>query len=347
MSKKFKQVKTFNDKDHLKLLLDLNFGIETQEVTCVSLVKDQTNIKETETKATTQQKHRLHRVSSYINASKTIDALFNKMETNKDNLFTINIQKVENVSLTPDIKSQSVLKRGSQLWNKTRNLQKMVNAFLHPSVTKIDDNIIMTQTLKDSLLGENTSCNNSLIKTNPNHNYAIPLGAFILKPEVDKELIRVALKERVYKCIIEGTKEDNLITEEIDKLFNMNPEKNVFVTSSKHHLFNHLLPNGKTLLYVACQEGNLDIVKYFISKGVNPNIRSKYGNMEDCSLWVACRWDYYDIVNFLLTQGNLDNDDIKYAIHHEKLSKKMFQIMHNFYFLIKYKDEKEKGCLCF
>ena len=39
-------------------------------------------------------------------------------------------------------------KRISSLWTKTKNFQKMLNAFLHPSVVKIDDKDIFCDTLK-------------------------------------------------------------------------------------------------------------------------------------------------------------------------------------------------------
>ena len=38
------------------------------------------------------------------------------------------------------------------------------------------------------------------------------------------------------------------------------------------------MPNGQTLLYIACKEGNYFIVKYMLEKKLNSKIKSKVSN---------------------------------------------------------------------
>ena len=42
-----------------------------------------------------------------------------------------------------------------------------------------------------------------------------------------------------------------------------------------NYLFNQPTSENKTLLYLACQEGNKKIVDFFLSKNLNCNIKSK------------------------------------------------------------------------
>jgi ankyrin repeat protein len=60
---------------------------------------------------------------------------------------------------------------------------------------------------------------------------------------------------------------------------------------------------GKTLIYIACKEGMLDILNYFLDIKLDPMIRSKLSatESEDC-LEVACRWNNLDIVKCLLNR---------------------------------------------
>ena len=71
-------------------------------------------------------------------------------------------------------------------------------------------------------------------------------------------------------------------------------------------MFNQKLSNGKTLFYIACQEGNKEIVKYFLEKNLNPNIRVYYNDNIDSCLAVAVRWNFVDIVKILLESKKIN-----------------------------------------
>ena len=332
--------------------------------------------------------------------------LFDKSQEDINTLINkIISQNVQNVNINININevkrkaSYSPRKQHHQmLWKKTYNFQKMVNAFLHPSVIKIEDSEIFNDTLKNTLMGsENKNCNfaqNSITNinvTNTNksdidinnnsvtainltpinqvrydngyecnncHNKTlpneIPLCKFLMKTEVEQEFIRVNIKEKAFKVLTDGNYNKEQMISQFEKLFFQNPEKLRYLPSDKMYLFNQILSNGKTLLYIACQEGMECMVRYFLEKKLNPNIRVKYFDMEDTCLWVSVRWGFYDIVKLLLDTNKLYEDDVIFAIKHDcKGSKKIRKMLE------KYLEQREgeirksnsspkkRGCACF
>ena len=134
------------------------------------------------------------------------------------------------------------------------------------------------------------------------------------------------------------------IIEEFEDLFNQNPEKKRFLPEDKHYLFNQRLSNGKTLLYIACQEGATEIVKFFLEKRLNPNIKAIYYDMEDTCLAVAARWNYYDIVKLILESNRIDSDDIEETLENENCNEKIKNLLFSH---IPDDRKKKKGCGCF
>lgn len=97
----------------------------------------------------------------------------------------------------------------------------------------------------------------------------------------------------------------------VDQIFKYNPDRNKISPNDSKFIFNEpLKENGKTLLYLACQEGNALFVQYFLNKKLNYNIPSKLENSEETPLECACRWNYLQIVNILLNQCNFNKKDI-------------------------------------
>ena len=185
-----------------------------------------------------------------------------------------------------------------------------------------------------------------IIKKNTvSHN--MTLEQFLRKSEVQKEFIRVNLKAKAFKLITEGVSsldKTKSIIEEFEKLFVQNPEKERFLPEDKHYLFNQRLSNGKTLLYIACQEGATEIVKYFLEKRLNPNIKAIYYDMEDTCLAVAVRWNFYDIVKLILESNRIDSDDIEETLENENCNEKIKNLLFSH---IPDDRKKKKGCGCF
>ena len=88
---------------------------------------------------------------------------------------------------------------------------------------------------------------------------------------------------------------------EMDEIFNKNLERFLFENNHPNFLFNQPLPDcKKTLMYIACQEGNYQVVEFFLNKNMNPSIKSKINDNEfETCLEVAARWNYIDIVKLL------------------------------------------------
>lgn len=227
------------------------------------------------------------------------------------------------------------------LWKKTLNASKMVNAFLHPSVIKIEDNEIFNDTLKKTLLGAREV---NKLSTVVHHEVEISLSQFLRKTEVEKEFIRVSLKERALKLITEGASNTETLIQEFDKLFNLNPEKTRYSTEDKHFLFNQHLSNGKTLLYIACQEGSNEIVDYLLSKDINLNIKVSYYDMEDTCIGVSCRWNYYDIAQKLLQTNKIDQADIVNTLEKENCNNKIKSLLLDY---LPRDHNRKRGCGCF
>lgn len=289
-------------------------------------------------------KYRRHKTEFFETKEEQISNIINRIIV-KNSVKNLNININYNECPPSRKVSNSAEKtRTLMLWKKTINFQRMVNAFLHPKAEKIDDDIIFDSTLKDTLFGIN---NQKLNRRNSpsNKDYEITLGQFLRKSEVEKEFIRIQLKEKAYLLITEGSDNPEELIESFEKLFRQNPEKSRYSPDDRHFLFNQPLSNGKTLLYIACQERIYDAVNYFLLKGLNPNIRSKYYDQEDTCLWVACRWGYYDIVELLLETNKIDPLDIKEEIEKKDCNHRIIQL------LIKYlpKEYKrgKKGCACF
>ena len=221
----------------------------------------------------------------------------------------------------------------------------MLNAFIHPSVVKIDDKDIFCDTLKNTLLDNNTvnnsNINNHILnssnnkeKKKENHKKVkkrMTLTQFLRKSEVEKEFIRVNLKAKAFKLITEGVSSSNTknIIEEFEELFNSNPEKSRFLPEDKHYLFNQRLSNGKTLLYIACQEGATEIVRFFLQKRLNPNIKA----------------NYYDIVKLILDSNRVYEDDIIDILNNEKCSQKIKELIISY--IPDDRKKRNKGCNCF
>lgn len=165
---------------------------------------------------------------------------------------------------------------------------------------------------------------------------------FLDKSDMDKEITRVSLKEKAFKLVTEGGAN---YLQELEELFNKNPERTLHDSTHPKFLFNQLLHNGKTLLYIACQEGKYEIVQFFLSKNLNANILSKSDDNEyESCLQVAARWNYPDIVQLLLDKGNLQQKDLEDTLKIKYLKKPVAKLIKK-----KLKSEKRSkgGCACF
>ena len=148
-----------------------------------------------------KQKIKRQKTDYNFSPKKTIEQYINEISPVQNLNININYNKIERKNSYSQEK-----KRISSLWTKTKNFQKMLNAFLHPSVVKIDDKDIFCDTLKTTLLdNDNTIKYRPIFKKNTtNNHYNITLSQFLRKSEVEKEFIRVNLKAKAFQLITEG-----------------------------------------------------------------------------------------------------------------------------------------------
>lgn len=168
---------------------------------------------------------------------------------------------------------------------------------------------------------------------------------FMCKSEMEKELIRVSLKERALKIVLEGSRD---YKKDLDEIFYCNKERHLFNPNDQNFLFNQpFSDNKKNLLYIACQEGNFEIVNYFISKNLNPNLKSKTDDNEyETCLQVAVRWNYVDIVKLLLEKCKLSEVEVSEAMKN-CFNKQILNLLKQ-YLKEKYGAKgKKSGCACF
>jgi len=106
------------------------------------------------------------------------------------------------------------------------------------------------------------------------------------------------------------------------RLFAKNPDGFAKDENDPTHFYNTPLSNGKTLLYVACQEGKSEIVEFFLDKRLNAFVKSKINeNESESCLQVLCRWNYLKIVKLLLDKVPYKKEDINEALGIDNLSK--------------------------
>lgn len=114
----------------------------------------------------------------------------------------------------------------------------------------------------------------------------------------------------------------------IDKIFKYNPERNIKNENDDSFIFNcPLKSNGKTLIYLACQEGKIEILNYFLDKGLNPKIPSVIDNGVETPIECACRWGYSQIVQCLISRVSYTKRELQKCKKINGISKNIIKIL--------------------
>eukprot|EP00347_Sterkiella_histriomuscorum_P006312 403353242 len=86
------------------------------------------------------------------------------------------------------------------------------------------------------------------------------------------------------------------------------------------HLINIKNPFGKTPLYVACECGNLNIVKMLVENAVNAQLKSQVDKEnQETVLQCAARWKHFEIVQYLVENVQWTKQDLKDVIQIDNL----------------------------
>ena len=70
-------------------------------------------------------------------------------------------------------------------------------------------------------------------------------------------------------------------------------------------IINEIYPNTTTALYVACQNGHVNVIKILLDHGARHNL---HYNETYSPLYVACHWGHFDIVKYLIDNGTNVNE---------------------------------------
>jgi hypothetical protein len=147
--------------------------------------------------------------------------------------------------------------------------------------------------------------------------------------EEEGQTKKINYKEEIYRIIVDG---DTTAVNKIDNLFLSDPEYYLRDENDPNFKFNTALPNGKTLLYIACQEGKIDVVQYLIDKKLNPMVKSKLDEKEgESPLGVAARWNYINIVNLLLEKVEYKKENITEVLDMQGLTKRIRKTLKRHY----------------
>lgn len=250
-------------------------------------------------------------------------------------LRTRNISFVNNQQMTNDTSSldQSSSFIKSQKWKKVSNLFhsiSLLRSFDTKNLTKendIDDDISFYKNHppSNSKLKESSSSNNCQKKNQQLQ--SIFRDAVMNDKLRDCHVLRENFKEEIAYNILYN---NSNVIEVIEDIYQYNPDRNIRNEIDEDFIFNTPLEkNGKTLIYLACQEGKEEIVEYFLNKKLNPKVKSKIDKKTyETPLECASRWGYSKIVKLLLSKVKYTSKEINKVLKMKGLSKIIIDILH-------------------
>ena len=242
------------------------------------------------------------------------------------------------------------IKTGNKNWKKISRISNSINILKSQDIKIIKDEIQLDNDLKDYKM--NLHKNSILKKIKINNKIE---GK---KNDIESQKLKKLFKDALIDDKINNTEQGkNNYKEEIayqiiynninpldiiDKLYKYNPERNIKNEKNNDFIFNTpLKSNGKTLLYIAVQEGKEEIVKYFLKKGLNPKFPSLIDEIEETPLECACRWNYRKIINLLLEKVIYNKKDINKALRINGLSNQVIFTLRNYI-----KKIDQVSCFC-
>lgn len=131
--------------------------------------------------------------------------------------------------------------------------------------------------------------------------------------------------DRFFELIQKGGDKDiPLLQRELDR----DPKKHFYDRSNPNHLINKTNRFNQTPLYLACRNGNLAVVTFFIEQQADPHLVCNVDDDEkETPLEVAARWNHQSVVKYLLENVNWNEDEIKSAIKIEELNPQVLRML--------------------
>lgn len=284
------------------------------------------------------------------NATTNVNININIIEPKSSNLYIISkpnsaksdksLEKLESRKISPRLEKrhsspkpiqsnvnfyESPPRSPSKNWKKISNVIRSVNSLRKYNTKNIDNESEMDEDLQD--YKERLFNNTIKVREAKNEQLESKTSNFSIKIHKDweKSELRFNTKEEIQNLIING---GNDAMEKLDKLFRNNPDKYSLDNNDPNFMFNKPLSNGKTLLYIACQEGRYEVVKYLLEKKLIGQIKSRIDSETfESPLQCACRWNYVKIVNLLLEKVDFSKQELKEAISMKNLSESVKYVL--------------------
>ena len=233
----------------------------------------------------------------------------------------------------------------SSIITKETENEKIINNFnlSSPDIIQIKEKKQLEYDLNEYSKKNNIKINLKMIK-NKNLKYKN-----LFKDAIINDIINN--NDKTYECYKENIKNEilNNNLKNIKKYYEYNPDRNKRKESDDDFILNQpLKSNGKTLIFIAVEEANFEILKYFIEIGLNPKINSKIDDNDfESPLEYACRWNYIKIIELLLSKIEFTKTEILFIYRKNKnyLSNEVIDILKSY--LRNHPKSSEKAyCFC-
>ena len=261
-----------------------------------------------------------------------------KPDMNKDTVYDITIVDSKNSKVSPHQKA------ASQRWKKISGVFHSLSNLRSHDTKNIDNECEIDNDLQDYQIR---------LLPHTAHLTAKGKSSGVDAFEREMKYIHGALssphnnelfKSELFDIIIQG-KDNKEAIKKIEMILELCQHDKVQNKKNPEYFLNKHFNSGKNLFYLACQEGKIEIVKLFISKGLDAKIFSKVDEVgTESPLECACRWGYVKIVELLLAKVYYSIKEIENCLKIYGLSKKVILTLKN---SIKDKSRKEKVfCFC-
>lgn len=235
-------------------------------------------------------------------------------------------------------------------WRKLSNLFKSINSLQRYETKNIGEESEIDSEMKDykyRLYGNTVKVRKSVIGGDEDNSSRKSVfdSRMIKLINMEDDLQRNKnSKEDIYRIIVNGDEDKNNSIDQIEKILHQDPEFYKRDDKDPKYKYNAPLSNGKTLLYIACQEGKVDIVEYLLKKKFSPFVKSRLDEKEgESPIQVACRWNYINIIKVLLAKVDYKKEHIEEALKMEGITAKV-KILLKSYLNTKFKSKKK--CFC-
>jgi hypothetical protein len=173
-------------------------------------------------------------------------------------------------------------------WRKLALVAKSINRFKHPRVERIKSEINLKKSIVSAPLSMSRSNNSKgVLYVTPGEIHNEALGTFRDQTTLFGALETASKKDFAY----------------IKSALISDPKENLYDEDSPQRLVNRPNYRGYTPFYVACKNGNVELIELLLVFKANPYQLCKVStNESETGLVVAARWGHLEAVRYLLSE---------------------------------------------